>query len=388
MEFTGERVIPGTGDVDLFNEHRARYLFARRFAAGKTVLDAACGTGYGSALLGEAARRVFGVDISREAVEYARPHYPSSHLHFSQADCLALPFPPGQFDLVVAFEIIEHLEHPEEFLKELNRVLDSKGLLVLSTPNRLYYTDDRQEVNPFHRREFSYAEFEEILKSVFPCKSILFENHIAGLLISGPDAVADLAAPSPGSVVQEGRADGPAKDPRREAHFFVAVCSQHPVEPIQALLYFPSAGNVLREREMHLRLLMEQESQHQQALEESTRWAKELDRQLSEKGEYITELQADYDQKIQWALSLEQELERARSALQKLQQEFEERTAWALRLDAELKEHTERAARLETELKERLEDLHLLYASVWHRIGKKLRLSPFPPSHKAGSGGA
>ena len=329
MEFTGERVIPGQGDVDVFNEHRARYLFARRFSGNKKVLDAACGTGYGSALLGENAREVIGVDIASEAVEYARGHYASAHVHFGQADGLTLPFASGQFDFVVAFEIIEHLEKPEEFLKELRRVLNPNGLLLLSTPNRLYYTEDRGAVNPFHRREFSCAEFEEILKSIFPHHAILFENHMAGLLISGPDAAPDFAAPRPGSVLQEDRAAGQAKDSQREAHYFVALCSQQPLEPIQPLLYFPSTGNVLREREIHIHLLTEQLSEIKIDLEKRTRWAQELDQQLSEKGAFIRQLQADYEQKIQWALGLQQELEQARAALQKLHQEFEERTAWA-----------------------------------------------------------
>ena len=50
-EFTGERVIPGEVDVDLLNEHMARYTFAARLARGKRVLDAGCGAGYGSAEL-------------------------------------------------------------------------------------------------------------------------------------------------------------------------------------------------------------------------------------------------------------------------------------------------------------------------------------------------
>ena len=373
MEFTGERVIPGQGDVDVFNEHRARYLFARRFSGGKKVLDAACGTGYGSALLGENAREVFGVDISSEAVEYARGHYESGNVHFGQADALTLPFASGQFDFVVAFEIIEHLEHPEEFLKELRRVLAPNGLLLLSTPNRLYYTEDRGVVNPFHHREFSCPELGEILKPIFPYHSMLFENHMAGLLISGPDAALDFAAPRPGSVLQEDRAAGQAKDSQREAHYFVALCSQRPLEPIQPLLYFPSTGNVLREREIHIRLLMQQLSETKIELEKRTQWARNLDQQLSEKDAYIRQLQADYEQKIQWALGLQQELEQARAALQKLQQEFEERTAWALRLDAELKE--------------RSEELRLLYNSLWYRIGKNLRLSPAPPSDRMLPGG-
>ena len=88
----------------------------------------------------------------------------------------------------------------------------------------------------------------------------------------------------------------------------------------------------------------------------------------------MRELQADLESKNAWARSLESDLERAREALSKLQQEFDERTAWALKLDAELK-----AAGA---------DLGLLFGSRWYRLGKKLGLSPVPPSDQKRGGGA
>src|SRR5580698_6057306 len=90
-EFTGERVIPGEVDVDLLNEHMARYTFAARLARGKRVLDAGCGAGYGSAELARAAESVVGVDCAPDAVEFARAHYPVANLKFEVASCEALP---------------------------------------------------------------------------------------------------------------------------------------------------------------------------------------------------------------------------------------------------------------------------------------------------------
>src|SRR5246500_372565 len=94
-EFTGERVIPGEVDVDLLNEHMARYTFAARLAHGKRVLDAGCGAGYGSAELARVADSVTGVDVACDAVEYARENYRAENLEFKQASVTELPFPDG-----------------------------------------------------------------------------------------------------------------------------------------------------------------------------------------------------------------------------------------------------------------------------------------------------
>src|SRR5215813_4356193 len=104
-EFTGERVIPGQVDADLLNEHLARYAFAARLSRRKQVLDAGCGAGYGSAELAKTAASVLGIDVSAEAVEFARAEYPAGNLKFEVGDCTALPVADGSIDLVVAFEV-------------------------------------------------------------------------------------------------------------------------------------------------------------------------------------------------------------------------------------------------------------------------------------------
>src|SRR5712675_3481199 len=134
-EFTGERVIPGKVDADLLNEHMARYAFAARLSRRKQVLDAGCGAGYGSAELARAAAGVLGVDNSAEAVAFARAEYAAPNLRFEEADCLALPPADGSIDLVVAFEVIEHLEDWRGFLLEARRVLAASGQFIVSTPN-------------------------------------------------------------------------------------------------------------------------------------------------------------------------------------------------------------------------------------------------------------
>ena len=110
-EFTGERVIPGQVNDDLWAEHVARYALAARLAPGRRVLDLGCGAGYGTADLARVASAAVGVDLAPDAIAYASHHFPSARFlpQFIQCSATAVPFPPASFDLVTAFEVIEHL---------------------------------------------------------------------------------------------------------------------------------------------------------------------------------------------------------------------------------------------------------------------------------------
>src|SRR5437867_9466292 len=104
LTFTGERFLPScTGEIAY--EHWHRYAFARQFAVGKRVLDAACGEGYGTALRGAVAASAMGVDIDRTSVAHASVHYgDSERVRFVEGSCAELPLSDGSFDVVVSFE--------------------------------------------------------------------------------------------------------------------------------------------------------------------------------------------------------------------------------------------------------------------------------------------
>src|SRR5262249_21660776 len=143
-EFTGERVVPGHVNDDLWAEHLSRYAFAARFAAHSRALDLGCGTGYGAHELARTARAVFGIDPAPEAIGYANRNFASVNSTFFQASALALPFSSGVFDLVTAFEVIEHLTDWRRLLSEARRVLSPAGVFLVSTPNKLYYAETRK----------------------------------------------------------------------------------------------------------------------------------------------------------------------------------------------------------------------------------------------------
>ena len=184
-EFTGERYLPGVvGEIAY--EHCHRYAFARRFVAGRRVLDAACGEGYGSALLADAAHDVVGVDIDPAVVAAASQRYGTfANLRFQAASVTNLPLADASVDVVVSFETIEHLEANDQpaMLAEFARVLAPGGLLVLSSPNRPEYSDARRYANPFHRCELDRDELGARLDPVFPARRWFGQRRYLGSAI-------------------------------------------------------------------------------------------------------------------------------------------------------------------------------------------------------------
>jgi SAM-dependent methyltransferase len=137
------------------------------------VLDAACGEGYGTALLATRAVEAVGVDIDTVAVEHARRAYAGHRvLRYETGSATALPLADASVDVVVSFETVEHLPAAEQpaMLAEFARVLAPDGVLVISSPNRKRYSDDRGYANPFHLHEFYRDEFARLLDAGFPCR--------------------------------------------------------------------------------------------------------------------------------------------------------------------------------------------------------------------------
>ena len=168
LPFTGERFVPGVPG-EIWVEHWHRYHFASRWAAGRETIDVACGEGYGTALLARAAARVTGVDVSKQAIEHATKAYAAlANARFVEASCTQLPFADASIDLAVSFETIEHIDGQERFLDELARVLRPDGILLLSCPNKLEYSDKRNYSNEFHVKELYREELASLVAARFP----------------------------------------------------------------------------------------------------------------------------------------------------------------------------------------------------------------------------
>lgn len=168
--FTGERYLPGVPG-EIAYEHVHRYAFARRFAKSRRVLDAACGEGYGSALLADAAASVLGVDIDAATIGAARQRYAARvNLSFEIASVTSLPCADASIDLIASFETVEHVgaDDQHRMLAEFARVLAPQGTLVLSSPNRVEYSERTGYRNPFHVHELDREELASLLRETFP----------------------------------------------------------------------------------------------------------------------------------------------------------------------------------------------------------------------------
>lgn len=160
-----ERIVPDETPSGVVALHLRRYAFAAPLCVGANVLDAACGVGYGTAYLAEGARKVVGIDVDLETIDYARTRYALPNVRFDVMDLHELDLPDATFDTVTSFETIEHMGEPELALSELARVLRGDGALVVSTPNVRESTTS--PANPHHRQEWSPLDFEALLRRCF-----------------------------------------------------------------------------------------------------------------------------------------------------------------------------------------------------------------------------
>ncbi|MCA8973154.1 MAG: methyltransferase domain-containing protein, partial [Planctomycetes bacterium] len=198
---TGERYLPGITRSTTGLEHYHRYLMAAAACVGQRVLDIACGEGYGSFMVGQAAAHVVGADIDPEAVGHAGRKYESlGNLRFCCASCESLPFPDHSFDRVISFETIEHIRDQHCFLAEVRRVLVPGGMLIVSSPNKTAY-NHRHDENEFHEKELEREEFRSLLLEHFAHVTLGQQQALfLSLLSSG--------APTPTTFIERNDADG------------------------------------------------------------------------------------------------------------------------------------------------------------------------------------
>lgn len=407
IEFTGERVVPGEVEPDLWNEHFSRYLFAARLARGKRVIDLGCGTGYGADELARTAATVTGLDIDPATITHAQQTYQRDNLTYLAASSEQVPLPDACADLVIAFELIEHLASPERLLAEANRLLAPGGQFIVSTPNREYYSTSRVEPNPYHLHEFDYPEFRSALEATFPHVAVFTQNHVSALLFQ------PLEAPASTSLRLDPNPAGAAN-----AHFYLAVCAQAVQVGSPNFLYVPATSNILHERETHIRklegelktkqqwltqaladhqVLVDQHRTQLAQLEAANAWAQERDLRYQEKAAHVTALETQLTEAHQHIQGYQTETARLEATQRQLETALAEvqtqHAALAAHLqsklaelsrcvellhqaEAELDSRTQWALNLETQKQNLEERLRSASASRWIRLGRAFHLGP------------
>ena len=195
LKFTGERIVPQADNClpafarKMFQEHIARYQFCLHNFPGGEVLDVGCGVGYGSHFLARNSDwRITAFDLSEEAIAHARKFYSHPSINFENGNAEAFDF-GKKFDLVICFELIEHVPNQEAVLRGIKKALKEDGFLVLSTPRPL--GTKRSE---FHVRELSFVECSNLLQQYFPYVVFFHErNHLCSLITEKqPDSLASV----------------------------------------------------------------------------------------------------------------------------------------------------------------------------------------------------
>ncbi|MES2876032.1 MAG: class I SAM-dependent methyltransferase [Patescibacteria group bacterium] len=173
LENDYERMIPEYHHgMLMYGEHIMRYESVLGAVKGKTVLDIASGSGYGTAALASVAKKVFGVDINEAAIEYSKEHYPNKNIEFITGSGTKIPLDDGSVDTVVSHETIEHIDDYKKFLDEVKRVLKNGGEAIISTPN----DDEYPAGNHFHLHQFSVDAFEKLLKKYFKNVTLYYQG--------------------------------------------------------------------------------------------------------------------------------------------------------------------------------------------------------------------
>ena len=180
LELTGERTLPDVPEENYwFRRHLAVYEWIAERVAGERVVDLACGEGYGSDVLARRAAEVVGVDANPEAYEHARLRYVRPNLRFERD---LVENVSGPRDAVVFLQTIEHIADPAALL---TRIREAAPVAYVSTPNRLTLAPEGAEKsdNPWHLREYTIAEYRELLEPIFGGVEILGLFHAGKLAV-------------------------------------------------------------------------------------------------------------------------------------------------------------------------------------------------------------
>jgi len=368
MEFTGERYVPEVhGNIEL--EHIHRYLLACEIAGEIDILDIACGEGYGAAMLAGKAKRVIGIDISAESVDYARRRYPNRNLEFIEGSCLEIPIPSASVDLVVSFETIEHVDEHDQMMAELKRVLRPNGTLLISSPDKNNYSIEPNYSNPFHKKELYHHEFEQLVGKYF--KQVIFYGQRVGL---GSWISSGGTQNYPVNYFQENEVINSIPGIAKPVYWIAIASDLQPPElstsffeqPIEDSELVRSWKGILSEREQAILTLNNQR-------EERERLLQGLAGQIAEKDQAILSFASLIVEKDQAIHSLVDQVAARDQSLQAFADQIGERNQSIQTLEVVIAERDQTIQGLKDQLRNREEEIAAYATSTSWRITRPLR---------------
>ena len=321
MEFTGERYVPSV-DGEIKYEHLHRYALCIDFVVGKSVLDIASGEGYGSALLAKVADSVIGVDISSESIHYAKDQYRNyENLNFLIGSCDSIPLGEKSVDVVVSFETIEHHDKHEEMMLEIKRVLKQGGILIISSPNRLTYSDETNYSNPYHIKELYYDELVVLLSHHFTFVKIYGQRIASASFVYPLDN-----RHTTGIKAYSGDADSLSQEvfSLDSPLYYVAICSDSEKNLDLAIdsLYIDSSYDLYKLLQSNCHNSHSQLQQTQSELERSQSQLQHTQSELERSQSQLQHTQSELERSHSQLQHTQSELERSQSQLQHTQSEL------------------------------------------------------------------
>ena len=173
LKMTGERVVPH--DIRTIEEHTQylRHLFVYEHVKGlinpsDSVLEIGFGEGYGTRMIADKCSDIVGIDIMQDTVDYANEKYGDDKCKFQWYEGKTIPYDAGHFDVVISFQVIEHIVDDTNFVAEIYRVLKNNGRCFIATPNgETRLKPNQKPWNRFHIREYSDKQLAAVLGKSF-----------------------------------------------------------------------------------------------------------------------------------------------------------------------------------------------------------------------------
>ncbi|MEX2030823.1 MAG: methyltransferase domain-containing protein [Anaerolineales bacterium] len=343
MNFSGERYLPTIEGAEIGYEHWHRYLYATHFAKGKDVLDIACGEGYGTYLLSQTAGWTVGIDISNEAIRQAAGTYRRGNLEFNVGSVSSIPVPGSQvFDGIVSFETIEHVaeKDQEAFLGEVKRLLKQDGFFLVSTPDKLVYSDEAGYRNEFHLKEFYLNEFSSFLARFFKHVKLLGQRVYPVSYIWDPERNEEPLVEF--QLAQTERGLLPIADPK-SARYLIAWCSDLPPSSIPASIQVDVSQQMTIVRDRQIAALAEKLSDKEHLEQQVV----QLERQVRERSERVQELEQQVRERSERVQELEQQVRERSERVRELEQQVRERSERVQGLEQQVREQSQQVQKLE-----------------------------------------